>query len=184
MSSFRGRGSQEGSVSEAQDITKAVRGQTVPKHLANTVARQGGDAAIRFQDGDAWHEWTWNVYADRATRIAAGLAKLGVKRGERVALMMRNRPEFHVADAGALLLGATPFSIYNSSSPEQVQYLVSHSEATVAIVEGPAFLERFLKVRAELPAVRDIVVVDDPEGLSGDVLRLDDLLAESPVDLE
>ena len=67
--------------------------------------------------------------------------------------MLRNRPEFHVADMATVLLGATPVSIYNSSAPEQVQYLVGHSEATVAIVEDIGFLERFLKVRSELPGV-------------------------------
>ena len=50
-------------------------------------------------------------------------------------MLMRNRPEFHVADIAVLLLGATPISIYNSSSPEQIQYLAGHSRAEVAIVE-------------------------------------------------
>ena len=60
---------------------------------------------------------------------------LGVGRGDRVVLMMRNRPEFHVADLAVMLLGATPISIYNSSAADQVQYLVGHCEASVAILE-------------------------------------------------
>src|SRR5256885_16396950 len=85
----------------------------------------------------------------------------GVQPGDRILLMMRNRPEFYSADMGALLAGATPISIYNSSSPEQIEYLAGHSEAVVAVVGDVGMLERFLKVRAELPALRKIVLLDD-----------------------
>ena len=57
---------------------------------------------------------TWEEFATRARRIAAGLASLGVKRGDTLALMLVNRPEFNVADAGAMHLGATAFSVYNT----------------------------------------------------------------------
>ena len=66
--------------------------------------------------------------------------------------MMRNRPKFHVVDLAATFLRATPVSIYNSSSPEELQYLVDHAEAEIAIVEDVGFLERFLKVRRAPPA--------------------------------
>jgi len=99
--------------------------------------------------------------------------------------MMKNRPEFYPADVGSLLAGATPISIYNSSSPEQIEYLASHSEASVAIVGDVGMLERFLKVRSELPDLQKLVVMDDPDGLaSGDVVPFSDLLGAAPVDLE
>src|SRR5437868_5546776 len=99
--------------------------------------------------------------------------------------MLRNRPEFHVTDMAVLLAGATPISIYNSSSPDQIQYLTSHSDAVVAIVEDVDFLERFLKVRPELPALRTVVVLDDPDGLAPeDVVRFDSLLEADPVNLQ
>ncbi|HYV58430.1 MAG TPA: AMP-binding protein, partial [Acidimicrobiia bacterium] len=105
--------------------------------------------------------------------------------GDRVVLMMRNRPEFFVADMAALLVGATPISIYNSSAPEQVQYLVGHCEAKVAIVEDVDFLERFLKVRSELPALEHIVLMEDPEGVApDDVGSWEGMLALDPVDVE
>ena len=68
--------------------------------------------------------------------------------------MMRNRPEFHWLDLAAQFLRATPVSIYNSSSPEEIQYLASHAEAEIAVVEDAGFLERILKVRDELPLLR------------------------------
>jgi long-chain acyl-CoA synthetase len=128
---------------------------------------------------------TWAEYAERAARVAAGLADLGVRPGQRVVLMMRNRPEFHYADMGVLLAGATPISIYNSSSPEQIEYLAGHSEASTAIVGDMGMLERFLKVRSELPDLQRLVVMDDPDGLApSEVVPFADLLGAGPIDLE
>jgi long-chain acyl-CoA synthetase len=99
--------------------------------------------------------------------------------------MMRNWPEFYAADMGALLAGATPISIYNSSSPEQIEYLAGHSEAVVAVVGDIGMLERFRKVRPELPGLRQILLVDDPDGLApADVMPFSDLLGAAPVDLD
>ena len=65
--------------------------------------------------------------------------------------MLRNIPEFHVLDLATNFLGATPISIYNSSSPEQIQYLADHCEAKLGFVEDMGFLSRFLEVRDRLP---------------------------------
>ena len=167
------------------DIDKVVDGQTVPGEFAKTVANNGDQIAIRWRKpDDSWGEWTYKDYADKACRVAAGLEALGLSKGDRALLMMRNRPEFHIADLGALLCGATPISIYNSSAPEQIEYLVGHSKGKIAIVEDLDFLERFLKVRSELPNLEQIVVIDDPDGLApDDVLSFSSLLESQPVDL-
>ena len=68
-------------------------------------------------------------------RIAAGLASLGVRRGDTVALMLVNRPEFNVVDAGAMHLGATAFSVYNTSAAEQVEFLFANAANRVVITE-------------------------------------------------
>ena len=85
----------------------------------------------------------------------------------------------------ALFRGATAISIYNSSSPDQIAYLVGHCEAKVAIVEDIGFLERGLKVRDQLPALETIAILSDPDGVAGDdVLQLADLFgARHPGDL-
>src|SRR5881227_2333570 len=170
----------------SEELAAAVEGHTVPGEFVKTAARRADLTALRWRTPDGgWGEWTWRDYAERAARIAGGLAGLGVQRGERVVLMLRNRPEFHVIDMGVLLAGGTPISIYNSSSPDQIQYLTSHSDAVVAVVEDVDFLERFLKVRPELPALRTVVVLDDPDGLAPeDVVRFDSLLEADPVDLQ
>jgi long-chain acyl-CoA synthetase len=94
--------------------------------------------------------------------------------------MLRNRPEFHVADMGVLLAGGTPVSIYNSSPPDRIAYVVDHAEVRLAVVED-VFAERCTTARALLPGLKTVVTVGD--GLDGD-LAFDDLLGSAPVDLE
>ena len=170
------------------DIDAAIAGRTVPGLFAATLGARPDEVALRWRSPGAetaTNTLTWAEYADRACRVAAGLQALGVRPGERVVLMMRNRPEFHYADMGALLAGATPISIYNSSSPEQIEYLAGHSEAAAAIVGDVGMLERFLKVRSELPGLQRLILMDDPDGLApADVVPFADLLGAAPVDLE
>jgi long-chain acyl-CoA synthetase len=168
----------------SETLATKTRGQTVPQQFVATVGRLPDRVALRWRDGDGWGELTFSEYADRAARLAAALAGLGIGRGDRVVMMMRNRPEFHIADMAVLLLGATPISIYNSSAPEQVQYLSAHSEAKLAILEDIDYLERFLKVRPELPDLQEVVVLEDPDGHApADVHRWDALMQSEPVDL-
>jgi long-chain acyl-CoA synthetase len=170
------------------DLDAVVAGKTVPSLFVDQVTARPDAVALRWRPAGsetATASMTWAEYADQACRVAAGLQALGVRPGQRVVLMMRNRPEFHPADVGVLLAGATPISIYNSSSPEQIEYLVNHSEAVAAIVGDVGMLERFLKVRSELSTVQTLVLVDDPDGLApGDVVPFADLLGAAPVDLE
>ena len=167
-----------------EELLEAVRGQTVPTRFVETVRSRPDALALRWKDGDTWHHWTWTDYAERATRLAASLRELGVARGDRVVLMMRNRPEFHVADMATLLVGATPISIYNSSAAEQIQYLVGHCEARVGILEDEGYLERFQTVRAELPKLQHLITIEAEGDRPADVLAWDDLLAAVPLDLD
>src|ERR671910_850497 len=99
---------------------------------------------------------TWREYADKVRAVAAGLAGLGLKRGATLALMLTNRPEFHWFDAAAVHLGATPFSVYNTYTAEQIQYQVDDAEVRIFVTEK-AFEER---VRG-LQNVDHVIVVDD-----------------------
>jgi long-subunit acyl-CoA synthetase (AMP-forming) len=176
---------------DTAELAKQAEGQVVTGWLRRNVEQAPDAVALRSRQGPAagadgaWAELTWAEVADRATRLAGAFGRLGLGVGDRALLFLRNRPEFHLADLGAALLRATPVSIYNSSSPEQIGYLAAHSEARIAVVDDIGFLERLLKVRDELPDLRAIIVVDDPDGLAPpDVLRLADLYADDPVDLD
>jgi long-chain acyl-CoA synthetase len=158
---------------------------TVTRQFAATVAEFGDQTALRWKAGEGWGEWTWADYAERATRVAGALGDLGIGSGDRVVLLMRNRPEFHVADVAVMLCGATPISIYNSSASDQIQYLAGHCAAVAAIVEDGPYLDRLQSVRNELPALRNVVVIDEPAGgRPPGVLAWDDLVGHAPVDLE
>jgi long-chain acyl-CoA synthetase len=109
---------------------------------------------------------------------------MGVGKGDRVVLMMRNIPAFHWLDLAVLFCGATPVSIYNSSAPEQVQYLVSHCAAKVAIVENGGFLDKFLAVRDELPSLEHVLVLNPPADLPDGVQDTSALDSAQPVDLD
>jgi long-subunit acyl-CoA synthetase (AMP-forming) len=122
-----------------------------------TVAAQPDDVALRASDGGL--TLTWREYGERVRQIAAGLAGLGVRRGDTVALMLTNRPEFHLVDTAAMHLGAIPFSIYNTSSPEQIEYLFSNAGNRLVIYE-----EQFaakLDGVARRSGVERVVNVDD-----------------------
>ena len=158
-------------------------GATVTARFRDRVRDQADEVALRAKDGDRWVETTWGEYGEQAARVAGGLRELGVGEGDRVLLMLRNRVEFHVVDLGVLLLRATPISVYNSSSPEQLQYLAQHSRAKVAVVEAD-FLERLQKVRAELEDLQAVVVLDPDESHGEDVVRYESLLEAEPVDTD
>jgi long-chain acyl-CoA synthetase len=158
---------------------------TVTRQFVETVDAFGSRTALRWKVGDGFGEWTWDDYAARATRLAGALGELGIGAGDRVVLLMRNRPEFHVADVAVMLCGATPISIYNSSAADQVHYLAGHCAAVAAIVEDGAYLDRLLSVRSDLPKLRHVVVIDDPpDGRPAGVLGWSELIAHAPVDLD
>jgi long-chain acyl-CoA synthetase len=169
----------------SDDIQKIVEGQTVPSEFLKNVAANGSAVALRWRNEDeSWSELTYDEYAERVARATAGFQAKGVKPGDRIVLMIRNRPEFHILDLAANFCGATSISIYNSSAPEQVEYLVNHCGAVLGVVEDIGFLERFLKVRSELTALEHVGVIDDPDGLAGpDIFTYESLLAAEPVDL-
>ena len=168
----------------AAQIDAAVAGATVTTAFRDTVRAHPDRVALRSYDGDTVTELTYAEYAERACRLAASLGAHGVGRGDRVVLMMSNRPEFHIADVAAMLCGATPISIYSSSSPEQIAYLVSHSRARFAIVEHEAYLTSMLSVHADLPTLEQITVIEPPAELPDGVLLWDDQFALDPVDLD
>ena len=163
-------------------ITDLDTGGTVARTFVATATRHTDTVALRWKDDDgAWQRWTFGEYADRVARAAAGLRAQGVQRSDRVVLMLRNTPWFHVLDLATLVLGATPISIYNSSSDEQIEYLVGHCGATVGVVEDDGFLARFAATRQAISEFRALGVIEP--GQEPADFTWDDLMAAEPVDL-
>ncbi len=172
-------------MTDAAAISEVVADQTITTEFVKNVDRNGDQVALRWKDSetDAWHEMTYSSFADAVARAAAGLAAQGLGAGDRLMLMIRNQPEFHVLDTAALFVGATPVSIYNSSSSDQIEYLGNDAEATMAIVEDRAFHQLFEKARPSIDSLEKVGIIrSGGEGPSAD-FSYDELLGHEPVDL-
>jgi len=134
---------------------RALEARTLCEAFQLTASERPGQVAHRTLDGSV--EFTFGEYAERVQALATGLHALGVRRGDAVALMLANRPEFALADAAAMHLGAIAFSVYNTLAPEQINYLLQSSQCRVVVTER-MFLKQVLPART--PEVEHIVVVD------------------------
>ena len=106
---------------------------TVAELFQRTAERFAEREALRTRDGAV--SLTWREYAERVRAIAGGLESLGLQRGDTIALMLVNRPEFHLVDTAALHLGVVPFSLYNTSSPEQLEFLLGDADVKLVVTE-------------------------------------------------
>jgi long-subunit acyl-CoA synthetase (AMP-forming) len=147
--------------------------RTLCEAFRTVAARHPEKQALSTPDGQV--TFTWAQYRARVDSIAAGLHGLGVRRGDTVGLMMVNRPEFQLCDVAVLHLGAAPFSIYNTSSPEQIEHLFANAGNEVVIAE-PQFVPRLVEAGAkvvislgECAGARDLAKVEADADPSFDI---------------
>jgi long-chain acyl-CoA synthetase len=164
----------EAEVTEAW-TREALSATTLAQAFRITAAERADEVAIRTRQ-DAF-TITWGELRERVDALAGGLAKLGVGRGDSVALLLSNRPEFHLSDLAAMMLGATPFSIYSTYTPEQIQYLIDDAQAKVLICEQQ-YLPQVREARRELPGLEYVIVVDGEAPLG--TLALADVEGSNP----
>jgi long-chain acyl-CoA synthetase len=136
---------------------RAVDAVTLTEALRRTAANHPGIVAVRTLDDSV--SLTWAEVLARVDAIAGGLAKLGVRRGDCVAILLGNRPEFHLVDLAAVTIGAAPFSIYTTYPADEIRYLFEDSGCKVAIVEQ-SFVPAVLTAREGLEALEHVIVVD------------------------
>jgi long-chain acyl-CoA synthetase len=129
---------------------RALQARSIAEAFRITAEDFPDRVAVRTKDDEV--SLTWGELRERVDALAGGLAGLGVERGDTVALMLSNRPEFHLADLAVMSLGAVPFSIYLTSSPEQIAYVVEDAGAKVAIVES--------QYADALPPLEHVIVID------------------------
>jgi long-chain acyl-CoA synthetase len=153
------------------EIEEQIAGKTLVDALAETVERYADQPAYSDKhdvpEGEAWRTLTWTETRERARDVAAGLIELGVQPGDTIAIMATNRVEHVLADIAAVHAAATPMSIYNTLSPEQVSYVAGHAEPTVAFLENADHLARWEKAIGESSSLRKVVVInaaDKPDG--------------------
>ena len=148
----------EASAATPVESESVVSAKTVIEAFHDTVERIPDTVAVRTRDDST--SLTFSELRVRVDAFAAGLASLGVKRGDTIALMFNNQPEFHIADLAAVTLGATPFSIYATASSEQIAYVVGDAGARVAVIDA-GFANVMLKAREELDDLEHVVVCGD-----------------------
>src|SRR5215471_7188829 len=126
---------------ERAQMDEASRGRTVLTNFEQTCKEIPNHDALKWKDASgAWRSVTWAEYRQQVRYATAGLKTLGLRPGEFAVIMSRNRPEHLIADLGVLHARGVPVSLYNTLAPEQVQYIASHCDAVVAVVEDAGFL--------------------------------------------
>lgn len=147
-------------------VPHAVQSVSMAHAFRVTVEALPDRVAVRTLDDSV--SLTWSALRDRADAFACGLAALGVTRGDVVALLLTNRPEFSVADIAAMSLGAATLSLYPTSTPEQLAFVMADAGAQILITEA-AFREVVAAARDQVPELRQVVVLegaDHPQELA------------------
>jgi len=148
---------------------------TVTESFERTARARGDAPALKRKRGGAWQTISWREYHERVRLAARALIALGVSPGDHVTIIGYNSPEWFIADIAAIMAGAIPAGIYTTNSAEQCKYIADHCDARVAFVESDEQLAKFRAIRASLPKLRAIVVMDGDAG-DDDVLTWSELL--------
>ena len=128
--------------------------------MRTAAERYGDGPAARFQRDSEWVQWTYNELWDRVREFALGLISLGVDVGNRVCILANTRVEFTVADLAASSVGAVVVPVYPSNSADECQWVVGNSGATVIVCENAAQVAKIDSVRANLPDLQHVVIID------------------------
>ncbi|HYV48668.1 MAG TPA: long-chain fatty acid--CoA ligase [Myxococcaceae bacterium] len=137
--------------------------------LHDQAARMGDRPALWSRRGGYYLPTSWRDYAARVKHFALGLHRLGFGRGDVLAVLAFNREEWVVAQLAAMALGGVAVGLYTTSSSEQLAYVLGHCEASIALVESEAALQRLLPLRPGLPRLRALMVMDPPPVRSDEV---------------
>ena len=137
---------------------------TVPGKFMEAVAQWGDRVAMRKKEFGLWHDITWNDYAGKVRRVACALMSLGLERGNCAAIIGDNCPEWVFADVGIQCCGAAAVGVYATNAWQQVEYVVTDSEAKFLFVENEEQLDKWLNFKNNAPNLRKVIVWDT-EGL-------------------
>ncbi len=137
---------------------------TLPKVLLHNARVYAKRPAMRLKDYGIWRTWTWAQVLDEVRNLSVGLQNLGVDRGDTVAIVSDNRPRAYWMMAAAQSLGAVPVPMYQDSVAEEIAYVLSHSEAKIALAQNQEQVDKLLSIAAQVPLLSSIIY-DEPRGL-------------------
>ncbi len=157
-----------------ESVNPKVRGaahvSTIAEAFRRTAATHPDRVAVRTLNDEI--SLTWGALRERVDALAGGLARLGLRRGDTVAMLLSQRYEFHLIDLAAMTLAGTPFSLYQTLAPEQIRYVLQDAKPRLAFVDE-AHVDRFLEASRSLPQDLPVIVVDG-DGREG-TLRIEDI---------
>ncbi|RUM97432.1 long-chain fatty acid--CoA ligase [Pseudaminobacter arsenicus] len=138
---------------------------TFPKYLLHNAARFGNRAAMRHKDYGIWQSWNWNQQLAEIRSLALGLQALGLKRGDRIAVIGANRPRLYWTFTAAQSLGATPVPVYADAVAEEMAYVLDHAGVRFAVVQDQEQVDKIRSFAEKIPLLTDIIY-DEPRGLA------------------
>ncbi|SFP34173.1 long-chain acyl-CoA synthetase [Geodermatophilus dictyosporus] len=141
--------------------TQVGHDAALPDLLADNVARHGDDVGLRVQRGGRWEDVTWREFGDQVAGVAKGLIAAGVGPGDRVALQAKTRYEWPLLDFAIWTAGAVTVPVYETSSADQVAWILADSGAVVAVVERPEHAVAVDSVREQAPDLGPLYVIED-----------------------
>jgi len=147
-----------------QDWLDVKQFDTFPKALREHARNHPDDVAMREKDLGLWHTYTWSDYQARVKQFALGLHALGLGKGDAVALIGDNRPDWVFCEVAAHALRAMSLGIYRDALDEEVSYLINYAEAKVVFAEDEEQVDKLLSLREPIETVEHIVY-SDPRGL-------------------
>ncbi len=145
-------------------IKAAADSDTFPKLLIHNARVRGTRPALRHKDLGIWQTWTWMQVLDEVRALSVGLQELGLKRGDKLAIVGANRPRLYWAMCAAQALGAVPVPLYADSVADEMAYVLEHAEVTVAIVQDQEQVDKLLSISDRVPKLTHIVY-DETRGL-------------------
>jgi long-chain acyl-CoA synthetase len=137
---------------------------TFPKLLDENAARFGRRPAMREKQYGIWQSWTWSEARDEVRALAAGLAALGLKRGDKLAIIGDNRPRLYWSMVAAQAIGAIPLPIYQDAIAAEMQFVLDHGEARFAVAEDQEQVDKLIEIKARCPRLENILY-DEGRGL-------------------
>jgi long-chain acyl-CoA synthetase len=141
-----------------------ARPDTFPRLLLANAARLRGHPAMREKDLGIWQTWTWDEVAAEVRTLACGLAALGFKRGDTLAIIGDNRPRLYWAMAAAQSLGGVPVPLYQDAVANEMVYVFEDAAARFAIVEDQEQVDKLLEILPRC-ALLEHIIYDDPRGM-------------------
>ena len=133
---------------------------TMPQLLARNVALYGDKAAYREKEFGIWQSWTWREASDEIQKIAAGFVALGLKEGESVAIIGRNRPVMYWSMVAAQMCGAVPVPLYQDAVAEEMAYVLEHCGARIVVAADQEQVDKIAEVQETVKGIEQVVYVD------------------------